>query len=100
MPVAPISATGAGDQAAIAAPGAGKRIRLYSFGLIAKGAVDVSIKSGSTVVAGPYPFTAAGVGISRQFVDPILCGVNEAVTLNLSAGSVQVGGDIEYAIQG
>lgn len=99
MPVAKIAASASGDTTIIAAS-ATRRFKIKKLYFIAKGAVDVKFKSGSTDITGVLGLAAAQeVGITQHSDDdePILVGgaVNEAFIINLS-GAVTVGGFCTY----
>lgn len=83
----------------VAAPGAGKRIRLLAYTLISYGTVNVKWQSNVTDLCGALPLVVNS-GLSPAFCPFGLmrCAVNEPLKLNLS-GSIQVTGHITYVIE-
>lgn len=78
-----------------------RRIRVYSYVIVAGGTVSVKWKSGSTDLSGAMPLVANG-GISAHspgsagaFVPLLQTAANEALVLNLS-GAVQVSGHYSW----
>jgi hypothetical protein len=103
MPSAPINISTSGDNInVIAVPGPNKFIRIMGFFYKAAGAVNVTFKDSTpTTYTGPMPEGtdtgfSTGPGFPQGWFD---LGVNQALTINLSAG-VQVSGLINYAIMG
>lgn len=105
---AAIAASASGDNAVVAAPGTGKRIRVLSWILSFSGTVNAKWKSGaSTDLTGLfYGSATAGVAFSAESPPPgpgnspvpqFRCAENEALNLNLS-GAVAVGGYVLYEI--
>lgn len=93
---------GAASADLVAAPGAGKRIRVISYVLQSGGAVNVRFQSGgATNKTGLFTFPAAGWSLADEgsYEDPVItCGVNEKLNIVLSA-AVQVGGRLRYYIE-
>ena len=87
-----------GDNTIIAAAGV---IKVWKVFLTVSGAVNMTMKSGSTVLAGPYIFTANGSSITLYYDgDPhYLCPPGSAFVINLT-GSVTVSGQIHYTVGG
>ena len=99
MPSQSVSVSSSGDSTIVAAPGAGKFIRVFSYGLIAGGTVNATWKSGSSARTGPLPLI---VNSGSNETDPnglFDCGVNEALVLGLSS-PVQVSGRVRYEVFG
>lgn len=103
-----IAASASGNNAVVAAPGAGKRIRVLSFVLSFSGSVNAKWKSGAgTDLTGLfYGSATAGLAFSAEMpptgpgnspVPQFKCAENEALNLNLS-GAVAVGGYAIYEI--
>lgn len=99
MPSQSISTAASGDTVIVSAPGAGKFLRVYSYGLIAGGTVQATWKSGSLARTGPLPLIVNS-GSNETDPDGLFdCAPNEALILNLSTG-VQVSGRVRYSIFG
>ena len=83
----------------VAAPGAGKQIRLLGWNIVGAGDVEVSFKSGSTVLWTSLATNADGSGIviPMDTDRDLHCNTNEALTIDLSA-AVRVTGSIDYCI--
>jgi len=99
MPSIAIVASGAGDTTIIAAV-ATRRFYIKRLFLVTKGAVDVQLKSGATVITGVMGMPANGQINLTQVDDldeDLLVGdaINKAFIINLS-GAVVVGGFCQY----
>lgn len=83
----------------IAAPGAGKQIRILGWDVTGADAVEVSFKSNTDVLWKTLAVGAAGSGIVIPMnVDrDTHCATNTALTIGLS-GSVRVVGSIDYCV--
>ncbi|MCC6419950.1 MAG: hypothetical protein IT429_17075 [Gemmataceae bacterium] len=98
-----VSAATAADHELVAAPGAGRRIRVAHYHLVAAGAVAIQWKSGSTALSGAMTCAAgvphdAGLSPSEGHRPAVLeCAAGEALNLALG-GAVQVSGHIVYEI--
>ena len=81
----------------VAAPGAGKKIRVLGWVLTSAGAATVAWKSATTAKTGVMT-GAAGSPMSAPFnpVGWFDCAENEA--LNLTAGTAAVAGVVSYAV--
>jgi hypothetical protein len=96
-----ISINTSGDNAVIAAPGAGKYIVIDHINFVTAGAVNVQFKDGSTVYGGLYTLTTnQGFVLENIYQDEdgiITLSENAAFNINLS-GNVLCGGFIRYRI--
>lgn len=105
MPDFLINASGSGDTTLIAAPGAGKFIRVLHYHVTADRPVTAKFYSGSsstgTLKDSVYSTNVSGGGISTPYSPDgvINCGVNEPLTLNSSVAA-NVGGAGEYTVKG
>jgi len=101
MPTIPVN-TSTNDTVLVPAPQENQFIRVLGFDLVASGAVDISLKSGSTTIYGPtYAANAAGGGLVLN-VDPnrdLDCAVGQPLKIGLSS-PVFVGGSLTYVIKG
>lgn len=102
MPLyAPIDLAATAD--IIAAPSAGKRIRVLGYSIVAAGAVTATFKRGSTALTGAMsmitgvPHVAPPGGSLMDRLPVFECGTAEAFNLTLSSG-VQVSGWVVYEI--
>lgn len=105
MPSFLINATGSGDTVLVPAPGPQAFIRLLHYHLTADRPVTCKLYSGDsstgTLKDVVYSTNASGGGISTPEHNSGLfdCGLNQALTLNLSA-TAGVGGEGHYTTQG
>lgn len=85
----------------VAAPGAGKFIRIVGCDLTSNGAVTVSLKSNTTTKWKTYATTNAGGGAVLPLDESrdLDCDLNEPLKIGLSA-VVAVAGSLTYAIKG
>lgn len=87
----------------IAAPTARMFIRVLGIDLTADGQVEVTLKSGSTVIWKTYSTNDAtvkgGIVLNTDMVRDLDCAPGEALVLGLD-GAVSVAGTIEYTIYG
>lgn len=99
---AAISATADGDNEVVAAPAAGKKIRVLGYVLNVNAAGTVQWKSGATVKSGAMEFVDGG-GLVAPCVDPtgevfwFDCGAAEALILTCAVG-VDALGHLVYQI--
>lgn len=97
-----INTATSGDNQLLAAPGAGLKIKIVSYALIAAGTVNVKFTSGigGTNMTGPYSLIAnTGIGLSGSTASHLLeAGTNTAFVLNLS-GAIQVSGHYSYFVE-
>lgn len=84
----------AGDNTAIAAPGAGKHLAIYRLAMTAaRGSeVDIILKSAATAKSGAMVADTYDLDFGDA---PLICGTNEAFIINLSA-AVDVTGFVQY----
>jgi hypothetical protein len=84
----------AGDNTAIAAPGAGKHLAIYRLAMTAaRGSeVDIILKSAATTKSGAMVADTYDLDFGDA---PLICGTNEAFIVNLSA-AVAVTGFVQY----
>ena len=99
MPTTPIIASASGDTTVIAAVST-RRFSIKRLFLVAKGAVDVQFKSGSTLISGVMSMAANGQidlpdGSESFFIGTV---VNNAFVINLS-GAIVVGGFCVYEMR-
>ena len=94
---ASVSAALAGANTLVAAAGAGARIYVVSYLLVAAGAVTVEFRSGVTPISGVMSLAANGqVRADGQPSSPLFrTAANEALGLQLG-GAVQVSGHLTY----
>lgn len=101
MPSVAILATASGSTSVVAAPGAGKKIRVWGYQITSRAAIDeVQLRSASTVMAYVESVAAAGGGICCPPVtgQPYFeCAGNEALNVNLSAAG-NVGVNVQYDV--
>lgn len=98
MPQTPIAASASGNNELVAAPGAGRFIRVLGYSLSSQGNVDVEFRSSNTTKVKYYLGTHTNIArFDSEFVFD--CAENEALNLNLS-GVVAVGGEVRYALVG
>jgi hypothetical protein len=85
----------------VAAPGSRQFVRVVSLSLTAGGAVDVTLKSNSTVIwySKAMSGATAGAGIVLPKGQVIDCAPGQALVIGLSA-SVAVQGSLEYIVLG
>lgn len=83
----------------VAAPGAGKQIRLLGWNITGAGDVEVSFKSGSSVLWTTLATGADGSGIvvPMNTDRDLHCDTNVALTIDLSS-AVRVVGSVDYCI--
>lgn len=94
-----INKSSSGDTTLIAAPGAGRFIRVYRVKVMSNGDTNVSLKSGSTVLDGPCPLTDGNGYAEQDDRGAFNCGINEAFIIN-QTGTAQLGGSCSYAVKG
>ena len=81
----------------IAAPGAGKKIRVYGVNVVTRVDNDIKFQSAGNDVTGPLPCKAGG-GVAWSSVRPLFeCNINEALNLNLTVANT-VGGVLQYDV--
>jgi hypothetical protein len=101
MPTIPVN-TSTNDTILVPAPQPNQFIRVLGFDLTASSAVNISLKSGSTVIYGPtYATNVAGGGLVLN-IDPnrdLDCAPGQPLKIGLSA-SATVGGSLTYVIKG
>lgn len=68
-----------------AAPGVGLALYITDLYIAAKGAVDITLKSGTSTLKFKYYADAAGAGVSKEYKQPMKLGENEALTVTTSA---------------
>ena len=98
----PINVSASGDSVLVAAV-PGFKIRVFSYSLMANGAVSATFKdSAGNSLAGPFPFAAAGQSIAEAqgLHTPERSGLFDtalgaSLKINLG-GNVQVGGRLSY----
>jgi len=97
-----------GDQTIIAAPSganAQRRIAVVGFHIQVDGTTNLTLKSGSTAMAGPAPQVAGDGWVYPLGSDPsgknywFVCNPGEALVLNLSS-SATAGGIVVYRLIG
>lgn len=95
--IAAVQATASGDTSLVAAPGASTRLKLVrveASNSHATTAVTVGLKSaslnGGSVFGKKYLPAAGGLAVWTFPHGHLMCGANEALNVNLSAGSAQV----------
>jgi len=99
MPSAQINVSTSGDNTIIAAPPAPQFLRIFSIKIGAYGAVNVSLKSGSVVLDGPFPCTTDSGYAESDGINGLMdCAVNQPFIVNLD-GAVQVAGRVTYAVK-
>lgn len=102
MKSAAVVATASGDTEVIAAPGAGKFLRVHGYQISSRAALnEVQLRSATTPKAYTEAVAAAGGGVScpPSKLPYFECAANEALNVNLSAaGNVSV--NVQYAIVG
>lgn len=101
MPSAAIDTSASGDTTVIAAPGAGKFLRVHGYDLAPAGTVSVKWKdTAGASYSGVMP-TVVGAGPNEAFAHDGLfdLAANTGLVLNLS-GAVQVGGTVDYSVRG
>lgn len=101
MPSVNIDTAVSGDNTIVAAPGAGKKLRVHSFFLTSDDSVKTIWKTGSTAKATCYATKAQYGGVAAPHSrDGWFEGAdNEALVLNLGA-AVSVGGVVNYSVVG
>lgn len=95
-----ITTAASGATALVAAAGAGLKIKVVHYVLVAGGTVNVKFQSASTDLTGAMPFVAnTGVSVAGQASSHVLeTAANEALNLNLSA-AIQVSGEFSYFVE-
>lgn len=102
MPNAAISASSAGANQILAAPGAGKYYRITGYVLKVKSANDVKFQSAATNLTGLMGLNSTDSGLVAPPNTPdgwFDTNNNEALNLNLSAATL-VGGHVSYRVMG
>jgi hypothetical protein len=100
MASAAVSAASSGQNTVVAAPGAGKFIRVYGYVLVASSSVTAKWQSNTTDLTGAMSFTAnSGVASGWARDGWFDCNTNEALKLNLG-GALQVSGHVLYEVRG
>jgi hypothetical protein len=73
-------------------------IRVWGYNLVVAGATNLGLKSGSTFIDGPMPFSTAGDGlVNRNYPTGLDCAKGQPLVL-ANSGSAVVGGSINYQI--
>jgi len=80
-------------QTIVAAPGAGKRIRIVSLDLTAASAVEVAIKSGTTTIR-----TIQATQYSWNPAIPVNLGTNAALVLDATTAT-RISGGVSYYVE-
>jgi hypothetical protein len=78
-------ATAQTDTELQAAPGIGFALYVTDYYLVAKGAVDITIEEGASVLRFKYYANAIGDGVSKEFMEAQKLAENTALTLTTSA---------------
>lgn len=100
MPTILVDTSADGDTL-VAAPGAGKRVRVVGCDLTANAAVTTTLKSNTTTIWKTYATTNAGGGavLPLDVNRDMDCGDNEALKIGLSSAAA-VAGSLTYRIIG
>jgi hypothetical protein len=99
MPAVTFDVSSASTTALVAAPGAGRRVRVFGYRISADAAVKCTLKSGTTAREPIYATKAVGGGMIGTFSENGFwdCADNEALNLTTDA-SANVGGVLFYSI--
>lgn len=98
MASAVVSFATATDHTVVAAPGAGKFLRVYGFFLAPAAPVVATWKSAATAKSGAMTL-ATPLEVSFNPNGWFDCGINEALVLTLES-AIQVSGTVSYQIMG
>ena len=90
-----IAATALGTTEVVAAQGAGRRIVMEVYVFTTDGDIVIKFQSSATDLTGDIKPGVNGVVSSNV---PIVCAVNEALNINLSANAI-VGGHCSYRVE-
>lgn len=100
MANAAVSTAASGATQIVAAPGAGKRIRVLGFGLVAAGAVTAKWQSAANDLTGAMSLVTGTPLTGPATPGGILdCNANEALNISLG-GAVQASGWVSYVVIG
>lgn len=98
MPSVVINVAAAATTPLVAAPGAGKWIRVLGYVLYAGGTVNATLKSAGNALTGPFPLKDQGRVQAPETPDGWFdCNQNEALNLVTDAAS-QVSGHLKYQV--